>query len=274
VDGSVVSVGLRYELGAISVLVRRDLTRFFRQRSRVAGALIQPLLFWAILGFGLGGSFRMPGAESLSYLQYFFPGVVSMVVLFTSIFSTMSVIEDRREGFLQAVLVAPCSRASLVLGKTLGGVAVALAQAGLFVLLSPIAGFHPLQFNWPLLVANLVLISVALTATGFALAWWLNSVQGYHAIMSVLLIPAWILSGAMFPPGAASPALTAIMRCNPLAYSVSALRRGLYGVAGGAHASVAGVGGFGSTPLVELLVVAGFAALAMTWAIRRCARRE
>ena len=113
-------------LATIRVLWQRDLVRYVRQRSRVAGALGQPLLVWLLLGTGLAGSFVVPGAEDVDYSEYLFPGVVSLVVLFSAVFSTMSVIEDRAEGFLQVVLVAPGSRFSLVLGKALGGASVAL----------------------------------------------------------------------------------------------------------------------------------------------------
>jgi ABC-type Na+ efflux pump permease subunit len=123
-----------------------------------------------------------------------------LVVLFTSIFTTMSVIEDRHKGFLQAVLVAPASRASLVLGKTLGGVAIALAQAALFAALAPFAGFHMGGVDWPLLVAVLLFTGIGLSSLGFAIAWWLDSTQGYHVVMSVLLYGrAW--NGAGGVPG-------------------------------------------------------------------------
>ncbi len=258
---------LRYELAAAMVLVRRDLTRFFRQRSRILGALLQPLIFWAVLGSGLSGSFRIAGAEQTSYLEFFFPGVILLVVLFTSIFSTMSVIEDRREGFLQAILVAPSSRTSLVLGKTLGGVAIALLQATLVALAAPLAGFALGAIDWPLVALALVLVSIGLTAVGFTFAWWLDSVQGYHGIMSVLLIPAWILSGAMFPPAASAPWLATVMRYNPLSYAMDVLRRGLYGprtVPGALGASL-GLG---------LAVLGGFAMVALALAIRQAGRRR
>src|SRR5205823_5381653 len=149
---------------AVSVLVSRDLRRFFRQRSRVVGALVQPLIFWLVIGSGLSGSFRMAGAEGVGYVQYFYPGIVMLVCLFTSIFTTMSVIEDRHKGFLQAVLVAPASRTSLVLGKTLGGVAIAMAQSAVFLALMPLAGYDPRTVDWPLAAAMLLLTSVGLSS--------------------------------------------------------------------------------------------------------------
>jgi daunorubicin resistance ABC transporter membrane protein len=265
---------LALDLAAIRVLVGRDVKRFFRQRSRVVGALAQPILFWLLIGSGMAKSFRVPGAEQVGYLQYFFPGILVLVVLFTSIFATMSVIEDRHAGFLQAVLVAPAARWAIVLGKTLAGVAIALGQAALVVALAPWAGFPLGGVDWPLAAAMLLLCAVGLSALGFTLAWWLDSTQGYHAIMFVVLIPLWVLSGAMFPPGGAAPWMGAAMRWNPMAWSVDGVRRALYG-GRLAPAALDAMGIPGATPLVELLAVAGFAALACaaaTWVIGRPAR--
>src|SRR5262249_19495652 len=143
-----------------------------RQPSRVAGSLAQPLILWAVLGGGLGGSFRAgAGDGGGGYLQYFYPGVVVLTMLFTAISSTISVIEDRHHGFLQAVLAAPVSRTALVLGKTLGGVAIASLQAAVLVLLAPLAGFALGAMSWPLLVGTLVVPAVGFTALGFAMAW-------------------------------------------------------------------------------------------------------
>lgn len=258
---------LALDLAAIRVLAARDVKRFFRQRSRIIGALAQPLLFWLLIGSGFEQSFRVAGAEGLGYRQYFFPGVIVLVVLFTSIFTTMSVIEDRHEGFLQAVLVAPASRAAVVLGKVLGGVSIAMLQALLVVALAPLAGFPLLSVDWPLALAVLVFTSVGLSALGFALAWALDSTQGYHAVMFVLLLPAWILSGAMFPPGGATPWLGKLMPWNPMAYCVSGVRRAL---SGGHLLDPIGVAG--STALRELLVCAAFAVLATALAARVVSR--
>jgi ABC-type polysaccharide/polyol phosphate export permease len=172
----------------------------------------------------------MPGAD-VSYLAYFYPGVVLMVVLFASIFTTASVIEDRHRGFLQTVQAAPGSRAALVLGKSLGSAGVALTQAALFLALAPAAGFPWRSVDWPLLAAALGLAAVALAALGFAVAWGLDHVQGYHAIQMTVLVPLWVLSGAMFPAPASRPALAEALRLNPLAHAVSAVRRALAGPA-------------------------------------------
>ncbi len=219
---------LAWDVATARVLARRDLVRFFRQPSRLAGALGQPVIFWLVIGGGLSGTFRAPGAE-VSYLSFFFPGVVLMVVLFASIFTTASVIEDRHRGFLQAVQAGPGSRLALVVGKTLGSSAVALTQAALFLLLAPAAGFPYGGVRWPLLLAALALAAFALAALGFAVAWGLDNVQGYHAIQMTVLVPLWVVSGAMFPAPAGHPGFAAAMRANPVAYAVSAARRALAG---------------------------------------------
>src|SRR6266545_7632391 len=128
------SGALAFDLATTFVLWRRDLMRFAREKSRVVGALVQPLIFWLVIGSGMAKTFRLPGAQSVGYLEYFFPGVILMVVLFTSIFATMSLIEDRHQGFLQAVLVGPGSRVALVLGKCLGATTIAVLQATMFLL--------------------------------------------------------------------------------------------------------------------------------------------
>ena len=210
----------------------RELIRFFRQRSRIVGVLAAPLVFWLFIGSGLGTSFQPASAASGShYLQYFFPGTVVMVVLFTSIFSTMSVIEDRREGFLLSVLVAPIPRSSLVLGKVLGGTTQALLPGFLFLLLAPAVGFALQPFQILRLAGILFLIAFSLTSLGFCVAWRMDSAQGFHAIVNLFLIPMWLLSGALFPASGASTWIQWVMRLNPLTYGVAALRRILHGQA-------------------------------------------
>jgi daunorubicin resistance ABC transporter membrane protein len=252
----------------IRALVGRDLRRFFRQRSRVVGSVAQPLILWAVLGAGLGASFRAAGAGGVSYLQYFYPGTVVLTMLFTAIFSTISVIEDRHHGFLQAVLVAPVARTALVLGKTLGGVAIALVQAAALVALAPLAGFSLAAIDWPALAAALLFSAVGFTALGFAVAWWIDSTQGYHAVMSVALIPLWMLSGAMFPASGAHRVVHGLMLANPMTYAVSAVRRGFYGAALPADLVPAS-----SSLALELAIGALFAVLAIAAAAALCRRR-
>src|SRR5712691_6697328 len=219
----------------IWTLTWRELLRFFRQRTRIVGALGQPLIFWVLFGAGLRGSFAAPqwAPRGMTYQEYFFPGVTVMIVLFTAIFSTISIIEDRREGFLQGVLVAPVSRLALVLGKLTGGTLLALIQALLFLVIGPLLHFVGLApaMGWQLsvpgwlaMIGFLALVAFALTALGFLMAWSLDSTQGFHALMSVFLMPMWLLSGSFFPVPE-SGWLSWVMRLNPLTYGVAGLRR-------------------------------------------------
>jgi ABC-2 type transport system permease protein len=207
----------------------REIVRFYRQTTRVIGVLASPLVFWIVLGSGFGSSFRSGGgAGQQHYLDYFYPGTLIMIVLFTSIFTMMSVIEDRKEGFLLSVLVAPVPRAAIVLGKVLGGTTLAAVQGMIFLIFAPFAGVH-LDLARVLLVAVVVfLVSFALTALGFAIAWPMDSSQAFHGIVNLFLIPLWLVSGALFPLAGASGWIRVIMRLNPLTYGVEALRGLLY----------------------------------------------
>jgi ABC-2 type transport system permease protein len=201
----------------------REIVRFYRQRSRVLGVILSPLVFWLVIGSGFGRSFQGAGGEE-TYLEYFFPGALIMIVLFTSIFTMMSVIEDRREGFLLSVLVAPVSRAVIVLAKVLGGTTLSAAQGMVFLVFAPVVGAE-LGIGEILFSAVIIfLVAFSLTALGFIVAWRLDSSQAFHAIVNLFLIPLWLLSGALFPLSGASGWIRAIMRINPLTYGVDALR--------------------------------------------------
>ncbi|MBX9788342.1 MAG: ABC transporter permease [Pirellulales bacterium] len=208
---------------AAGTLCWRELVRFVRQPNRVAAAIGQPALFWILFGAGFGPTFAMPGAEGLTYREFFFPGTLVLVVLFTSIFTSISLIEDRREGFLQGVLVAPVPRWALVTGKVAGGALLALLQALVLVPAGWMFGLRLDAATVASLALMLLLLSVALTAMGFAFAWRLDSSQGFHAVMSLLLFPLWMLSGAFF--AAQSGPLAWFQRVNPLSYGVAGVRR-------------------------------------------------
>ncbi len=205
----------------------REVVRFYRDRSRVLGALGSPLVFWFLIGSGLGRSFHGgPGQQPLpgGYLQYFYPGTLALILLFTAIFSTISIIEDRQAGFLQGVLVAPVPRSAIALGKILGGTTLAAMQGAIFLALAPFAHVTLRVTDVPALALVILLASFGVTGLGFLLAWRLESTQGFHAIMNLFLIPMWILSGALFPASGAAGWIRAVMLVNPLTYGVSALR--------------------------------------------------
>ena len=212
-------------------LTHRELVRFLRQRNRVVGAFATPIVFWLLIGLGMGRSFAGPaGGGDAGYLTYFFPGTILMMLLFTAIFSTISVIEDRREGFLQGVLVAPIGRSAIVGGKVLGGAILATGQAFLFLLLGWATGVASLSvLSLAIAVVVMFLIAVGLTALGLCLAWRMTSTQGFHAVMNLFLMPMWFLSGALFPLRDDTPLLfKAVMLANPLTYALAWLRRVLW----------------------------------------------
>ena len=206
----------------------REIVRFYRQPARVVGVILSPLLFWVVIGAGFGTSLQTRATGQENYLNYFFPGALIMIVLFTSIFTMMSVIEDRNQGFLLSVMVAPVHRSSIVLGKVLGGTTLSAIQGLLFLVFAPFIGIHigVEQFLVVLLVTFLT--AFALTALGFAIAWRMESSQGFHAIINLFLIPLWLLSGALFPVSGASSWIKWLMEINPLTYGLDALQLAMF----------------------------------------------
>ena len=216
-DNAATHVAPTPALPAVLALAQRELVRFFRQRNRVFGALGQPIIFWLLFSEGLR-------SNELGY-AHFFPGTLVMILLFTAIFATISIIEDRSEGFLQSVLVSPAPRWAMVLGKVLGGSAIAMIQGLLFLGLGAATlGLASGLDDVAAAIALMAVISVALTALGFSIAWRMDSTHGFHAIMSVFLFPMWLLSGAFFP-ATGDGWLAWIVRLNPLTYGVAGLRR-------------------------------------------------
>ena len=211
------SLAMKVPAGPVVLtLAQRELVRFFRQRNRVIGALVQPIMFWVLFSAGLRGN-------DLGF-AFFFPGTLAMILLFTAIFATISIIEDRREGFLQSVLVAPAPRWAMVMGQIVGGATIALLQALLFLGLGWLTlGLTSSVGDVLLAIVLMAMIAVSLTALGFFIAWRMDSTQGFHAIMSVFLFPMWLMSGSLFPAESGSW-LTFISWFNPLTYGVAGLR--------------------------------------------------
>ncbi|HZR28792.1 MAG TPA: ABC transporter permease [Terriglobales bacterium] len=244
----------------------REIIRFYRMRSRVVGVIISPVLFWLVLGSGFGSSLRSSGNGGQHYLEYFFPGALIMIVLFTSIFAMMSLIEDRREGFLLSVLVSPASRSAIVLGKVLGGATLAFLQGLIFLVFAPLIGVRMGLAQIGISVLAIFLISFSLTALGFTIAWRLDSTQAFHAIINLFLIPLWLLSGALFPISGASGWIRALVLANPLTYGVEALRTALFATG---DATSTGL----SVPL-SLVILAAFSLLMFVAALLMASRRR
>jgi ABC-2 type transport system permease protein len=212
----------------ILTLVRRELTRFVRQRSRIIGAFVQPLLFWLFIGVGFRASFQPAGASGVQYAEYAYPGIIAMVLLFTAIFSTIAVVEDRRQGFLQGVLVAPVPRWAILLGQALGCTALAVLQGVLFLLLGPVVGATLGLQSVLAATAAMILLALGLSSLGLIIAWRVDTTQSFHALMNLFLLPMWLLSGAVFPVSGVPLVLGWVMRLNPMTYGLAAIRRAIY----------------------------------------------
>lgn len=249
---------------AASTLWWREIRGFYRQRSRMISAIATPLAFWLFLGAGFGSSIQVAGqpAGTGGYLNYFFPGTVLLIVLFTSIFSNISLIEDRREGFLLSVLGAPVSRTVVVLGKLMGASTLGFLQGLVFLPVAWFVGFQFSAVNWLMVLGSLALMTVGVTSLGFFFAWRLNSTQGFHSVMNMVLMPLWLLSGAVFPVDSAAGWVRALTFANPLSYGVGLFRRGLG----------ADVSGWPVEPLWSAIVALLFAVLAFAlsaWEVNR-----
>lgn len=209
-------------------LFSREVKRFYRDRGRIIGTLVTPLVLFAFVA----GGFAEMSAEGERFDRYLLPGTLALSVMMTAIFSTISIIDDRKAGFLQGVLVAPVSREALVAAKVLAGATIAVLQAT--IVLVPLLlwqGEAALIVLPPTLLA-LLMTGAALTGLGFAIAWFSESTQGYHGVMNGLLMPMWALSGSLFPASGASPALQWLIRINPLSPFVTLLRATLHATSG------------------------------------------
>ncbi|EKV31680.1 hypothetical protein C882_3430 [Caenispirillum salinarum AK4] len=247
-------------------LARREFVRFIRQPQRVVGSIGQPLLFWAFLGAGLTPSFNPPGMEGMTYLEYFYPGVLMMLILFASIFSTITVIEDRDQGFLQGVLVAPVPRLSIVVGKVGGAAAIAMFQALILLIAAPFIGLMPGIGGSLMVVAALALTSLGFAGLGFSIAWTMKSTAGFHAIMMVFLFPLWLLSGALFPMNNVPAWLDFVMTINPVTHALNVVRGPFYEAPGALFSS--------GEWLTSLAVLLAWVVLVLWLSVKRVNKRE
>jgi ABC-2 type transport system permease protein len=213
---------------AIYILWERQLKRFYRSKTRIVAGLGQPLLFLIALGMGFGPVFAKAGEGD--YILFLAPGIMAMSILFTSLFNGIEVIYDRQFGFLKETLVAPVSRLSIMLGKTLGGATVALMQGTIVMFLSMLVGFRPLSLTSVVIgLFFMAAIAVLFTSIGIAVASKMQDMHGFQLIMNFLVMPTFFLSGALFPLSNLPLSLTLVTRINPLSYGVDGLRGALTG---------------------------------------------
>ena len=255
--------GLAHDVRAVRVVWQRELIRFGRDRMRIVTSLIQPVLFLFVLGSGLS-QLTSGTTQGVNLRTFLFPGALAMTVLFTSVFSAGSIVWDREFGFLREMLVAPISRASIVVGKALGGATVATFQGVIILLLAGLVG---VPYSPTLILAvlgELMLLSFTLTAFGIMAAARIKSFQAFMALTQMLLMPLFFLSGALFPLGNLPVWLHVLTRVNPLTYAVDPIRRSVFAhldVTAHARSVLApGVtwGGWQVPIYLELLVVLAF----------------
>jgi ABC-2 type transport system permease protein len=233
-----------HDLRVIYTIWLREFKAFLRERGRIIGMIGQPLLYLLILGQGIASGLSINRAPGVGYLQFMFPGILGMSVLFTSMFSAISIIWDREFGFLKEVLVAPVPRWAVALGKILGGATVAVLQSIVLLLVAPLVGIYPSARMVLELLLLCFLISVAVTGLGTAIAARMRSMQSFQMIMNFLVMPMYFLSGAMFPLASAPAWMRTLAVFDPLSYGVDALR---YVVLSGAELTA------GTAPLVGLV---------------------
>jgi ABC-2 type transport system permease protein len=220
---------------AIYIVWYRDLLRFWRDRARIVASLAQPLLFLVVFGTGLssslGGAFGGAGG-SLNYMQFVYPGIIGMAVLFSAVFGAMSIVWDREFGFLKEMLVAPIDRSAIAIGKALGGATQAMIQGLILLVLAPFVGVTLTVGSVLLLIPFVFILAFALSSLGVALASRMRSMQGFQIVMNFLLMPIFFLSGALFPLAAGLPLwMTVLTRLDPASYGIDPLRRIVLGAA-------------------------------------------
>jgi len=235
---------IQNEVQAIYVMWLRQMKRFIRFKSRLIAMLVQPLFFLFIIGSGFGGV-RFPGLGDVEFIHYFAPGIITMAILFSSMFTGISVLWDKQFGFLQEVLVAPISRFSIIVGRTLGGASIALIQGFIILLIAVFLG-TPISSAAGLVLAIIFMILIAIAAVGFGLilASKMNDFQSFPLIMNLVIMPLLFLSSAFFPV-AENSTLRMIASVDPLFYMVDGLRGSLIGTA------------FINPPLLNLVIVLG-----------------
>lgn len=210
------------EFNAIYVIVAREFKKFIREKSRLFSAIARPLLWLFIVGAGI--SRLVPRDTGVPYTQFIFPGIIGMTILFSSIFSSISIIWDKEFGFMKEILVAPVSRLSIVIGKALSGTIVSTIQAAIILALFPIVGFQLslLQILGVLVICTSV--SFCISSFGIVLATFYDSYESFSVIMNFIVMPMFFLSGAMYPVRLLPDILRFVAKLNPLTYGIDAIK--------------------------------------------------
>ena len=234
------------ELNAVYVIVARELKKFFREKSRLFSAVARPLLWLFIVGAGIS---RIVSSDTgIPYTQFIFPGIIGMTILFSSIFSSISIIWDKEFGFMKEILVAPVSRFSIVVGKALSGTVVSTIQSVIILALFPVLGFQLSIFQIISLIGICLIVSFCISSFGIVLATFYDSYESFSVIMNFIVMPMFFLSGAMYPVKLLPEILRFIAKINPLTYGIDALKHVLF-------PGVTGPMGPDFSPLVSILSI-------------------
>ncbi|HVA22535.1 MAG TPA: ABC transporter permease [Candidatus Micrarchaeia archaeon] len=268
-------------LRAVFVIWYRDVIRYRRDRMRLLASLAQPLLFLLVFGVGLssslgGGARLAAGAAHLSYIQFMYPGVVGMAVLFTAMFSAMSIVWDREFGFLKEVLVAPIERSAIAVGKALGGATQGMLQGLIMLVFAPVVGVRLSPLRVVELLPLMFLLAFTLTTLGVVVASRMRTIQGFQVVINFLVLPLFFLSGALFPLGRLPGWMGVLTRVDPVAYGIAPLRAAALGGLVPAHAHVGALTFFG-WPMpapVSALVLLGVGVTMLALAVRGFAIRD
>jgi ABC-2 type transport system permease protein len=250
-------------LQPVVVICQREFIRFFRVRSRWLDALARPLLWLLVVGNGLNAIVKPQGPHT--YLQSIYPGIIAMTILYSGIFSSATIVWDREFGFLREMLVAPISRRAIVLGKVIAGTLISVLEAGVILLLTPLLGLSPTAGQVVALLFAALIVSFCVTSLGVLLSASVRTFDGYNLVMNFLVMPLFLLSGAMYPVASMPPVLRQISVCNPVTYCVDVFKHVLLGSASG---------GPEFTLARDLTVVAALGVLALALAARAFRRRD
>jgi ABC-2 type transport system permease protein len=263
-------------LRAIYIIWYRDVLRYWRDRWRLVASLAQPLLFLVVFGSGLssslGGAFGR--GSGLSYIQFIYPGIIGMSILFTAIFGAMSIVWDREFGFLKEVLVAPIDRWAVAIGKALGGTTQAMIQGLILLVLAPLVGVKLSVLTVVELLPLAAVLAFGLASFGVAIASMMKSLQGFQVVMNFLLMPIFFLSGALFPLTNLPGWMTLLTRADPASYGIDPIRRVVLSNSGVSNAYGLTVGGHVLSIPMEAGIMFAFGAVMLGVAVVMFQRRD
>jgi ABC-2 type transport system permease protein len=253
---------MKNELMGVYAVWLREFKRFYRDRGSLLGSIARPLMWFLIIGGGMGASMSASSAlAGADYFAFIAPGIIGMTILFTSLFQGVSVIWDREFGFLKEMLVAPVSRTTIVIGKALGGATASLFQCAIIIAVAYAVGVHFSAAALLSMLPLIIIISVGFTSMGLTIASFMDTMEGFNVIMNFIVMPMFLLSGALFPISATGGIMSTAVYLDPMTYGVEALRYAAIGVSS-------------IDPVLSLSVVFAFTALMAVVATVSFSRRK